>query len=186
MVQNLNHIRFDRMQRREEGANNLLVAELDRLDQYLGDRWSMTPEFKEQYLRGAGELELVRSGLDDTMRIAYQQMSQRWHRRDRVKDLRTAAFMLAIDKIAAGYRAKGIKQKRRVSGSAFSFFKPLSATIAAAVHWLEPTPMCLAIGLPVCVGKPQNQKSGVAGSPTGHLQVRSVSSRRVSRFSRFH
>jgi len=108
-VKNLSHIRFGRMQRREEEArNNLLVAELDRLDQYLGDRWSMTPEFKEQYLRGAGELELVRSDLDDTMRIAYQQMSERWHSRDDVKALRTAAFMLAIDKIAAGYRAKGI------------------------------------------------------------------------------
>ena len=108
-VKNLSHIRFGRMQRREEEArNNLLVAELDRLDQYLGDRWSMTPEFKEQYLRGAGELELVRSGLDDTMRIAYQQMSERWHSRDDVKDLRTSAFILAIDKIAAGYRAKGI------------------------------------------------------------------------------
>ena len=108
-VKNLSHIRFGRMQRREEEArNNLLVAELDRLDQYLGDRWSMTPEFKEQYLRGAGELELVRSGLDDTMRIAYQQMSERWHSRDDVKDLRTSAFILAIDKIVAGYRAKGI------------------------------------------------------------------------------
>ena len=50
----------------------------------------------------------IRYSLDDTMRIAYQQMSQRWHSRDDVKDLRTAAFMLAIDKIAAGYRAKGI------------------------------------------------------------------------------
>ena len=29
------------------------------------------------------------------------------------------------------------------------------------------------------MGKPQNQKSGVAGSPTGHLHVRSVSSRRL-------
>jgi glutamate dehydrogenase/leucine dehydrogenase len=57
---------------------------------------------------GTGELELVRSGLDDTMRIAYQQMSERWHSRDDVKELRTAAFMLAIYKIAAGYRAKGI------------------------------------------------------------------------------
>jgi len=42
------------------------------------------------------------------MRIAYQQMSDRWHSRDDVKDLWTAAFMLAIDKIAAAYRAKGI------------------------------------------------------------------------------
>jgi glutamate dehydrogenase (NAD(P)+) len=108
-VKNLSHIRFGGMQRREEEArNNLLVTELDRLDQYLGDRWSMTPEFKERYLQGAGELELVRSGLDDTIRIAYQQMSERWRSRDDVKELRTAAFMLAIYKIAAGYRAKGI------------------------------------------------------------------------------
>jgi glutamate dehydrogenase (NAD(P)+) len=35
-------------------------------------------------------------------------MSERWHSRDDVKDLRTSAFILAIDKIAAGYRAKGI------------------------------------------------------------------------------
>ena len=48
MGQKPSHIRFGRMQRREEEArNNLLVAELDRLDQYLGDRWSMTREFKE-------------------------------------------------------------------------------------------------------------------------------------------
>jgi glutamate dehydrogenase (NAD(P)+) len=108
-VKNLSHIRFGRVQRREEEArNNLLVAELDRLDQYLGDRWSMTPEFKEQYLRGAGELELVRSGLDDTMRIAYQQMSERWHSREDVNEWRSSACMLASDKVAAGYRAKGM------------------------------------------------------------------------------
>jgi hypothetical protein len=35
-------------------------------------------------------------------------MSKRWHSSDDVKNLRTAAFMLAIYKIAAGYRAKGI------------------------------------------------------------------------------
>ena len=75
-VRNLSHIRSDFMQRREEEAcNNLLVAELNSLEQYLGDCWSMTREFKEQYLQGVGELELVLSGLDHTMLIAYQQMS---------------------------------------------------------------------------------------------------------------
>ncbi|MEP5951840.1 MAG: hypothetical protein ABJ249_09570, partial [Lentilitoribacter sp.] len=70
--------------------------------------WELTPNFKERYLRGAGELELVRSGLDDTMRIAYQSMAQVWHNRDDVDDLRTAAYLVAIDKVAASYQAKGL------------------------------------------------------------------------------
>jgi len=74
-VKNLSHIRFGRMQRRQEEARHqLVVDELQRLDRYLGDAWTMTPDFKQKYLRGADELELVRSGLDDTMRVAYQAM----------------------------------------------------------------------------------------------------------------
>ncbi|WP_298906879.1 Glu/Leu/Phe/Val dehydrogenase [uncultured Aliiroseovarius sp.] len=108
-VKNLSHIRFGRMQRRQEEARHqLVVDELERLDRYLGDAWSMSPEFKEKYLRGADELELVRSGLDDTMRVAYQSMREVWHSRDDVDDLRMAAFIVAIDRIAASYRAKGL------------------------------------------------------------------------------
>jgi len=70
--------------------------------------WELSPGFKEQYLRGAGELELVRSGLDDTMRKAYQDMREVWHSRDDVHDLRTAAYLVSIDKVAASYRAKGL------------------------------------------------------------------------------
>ncbi|MDJ0821419.1 MAG: Glu/Leu/Phe/Val dehydrogenase [Paracoccaceae bacterium] len=108
-VKNLSHIRFGRMQRRQEEARHqLVIDELERLDQYLGDAWSLNPQFKEKYLRGADELELVRSGLDDTMRIAYQSMREVWHGRDDITDLRTAAYLVAIDKVAASYRAKGL------------------------------------------------------------------------------
>ncbi|MDX5401359.1 MAG: glutamate dehydrogenase, partial [Rhodobacterales bacterium] len=108
-VKNLSHIRFGRMQRRaEEARTQLLVDELERLDRYLGDAWALRPAFKEKYLRGSDELELVRSGLDDTMRIAYQSMREVWHARDDVKDLRTAAYIVSIGKVAASYRAKGI------------------------------------------------------------------------------
>lgn len=108
-VKNLSHIRFGRMQRRqEEGRHQLVIDELERLDRYLGDAWSMTPEFKTKYLRGADELELVRSGLDDTMRIAYQSMREVWHSRGDVDDLRTAAYLVSINKVAASYRAKGL------------------------------------------------------------------------------
>ncbi|WP_424942955.1 Glu/Leu/Phe/Val family dehydrogenase [Aliiroseovarius crassostreae] len=108
-VKNLSHIRFGRMQRRQEEARHqLVVDELERLDRYLGDAWSMTPQFKEKYLRGADELELVRSGLDDTMRTAYQAMREVWHSRDDVPDLRMAAYIVSIDRIAKSYRAKGL------------------------------------------------------------------------------
>ncbi len=108
-VKNLSHIRFGRMQRRQEEARHqLVVDELERLstDKDLG--WSLSPDFKEKYLRGAGELELVRSGLDDTMRNAYQAMQRVWHERADVADLRTAAYLVAIGKVADSYRAKGL------------------------------------------------------------------------------
>ncbi|MCI5095336.1 MAG: Glu/Leu/Phe/Val dehydrogenase [Rhodobacteraceae bacterium] len=108
-VKNLSHIRFGRMQRRQEEARHqLVIDELQRLDDYLGDAWSMSPNFKDKYLRGADELELVRSGLDDTMRISYQSMREVWHSRADVTDLRTAAYLVSIDKVAASYRAKGL------------------------------------------------------------------------------
>jgi len=108
-VKNLSHIRFGRMQRRQEEArHHLVVNELQRLDRYLGDSWSMTPDFKEKYLRGADELELVRSGLDDTMRTAYQAMREVWHNRDDVPNLRMAAYLVAIERAAKSYRAKGL------------------------------------------------------------------------------
>ena len=108
-VKNLSHIRFGRMGRRQEEARHeLIVRELEKLDDHLGDAWTMSPNFKEQYLRGAGELELVRSGLDDTMRTAYQSMREVWHGRDDVTDLRTAAYLVSIDKVASSYRALGL------------------------------------------------------------------------------
>ena len=108
-VKNLSHIRFGRMQRRQEEARHLLIVnELERLSKDTGIGWQLTPDFKEQYLRGAGELELVRSGLDDTMRGAYQSMREVWHDRKDVPDLRTAGFLVAIERIASSYRAKGL------------------------------------------------------------------------------
>ncbi len=108
-VKNLSHIRFGRIGRRQEEARHqLIVDELSRLDEMLGDAWKMSPDFKKKYLRGADELELVRSGLDDTMRTAYQQMHEMLHSREDVPDLRTAAYLVSVGKIAASYRALGL------------------------------------------------------------------------------
>lgn len=108
-VKNLSHIRFGRMQRRaEEGRSRMLVEELERLSADKGLGWTLSPDFKEKFLTGSDELALVRSGLDDTMRTAYQSMRQVWHGRDDVTDLRTAAYIVAIDRVSQSYRAKGL------------------------------------------------------------------------------
>ena len=108
-VKNLSHIRFGRMQRRqEETRHKLLIDELERLSADTGVGWQLSPNFKDKYLRGAGELELVRSGLDDTMSTAYDSMASVWHGRGDVTDLRTAAYLVSIGKVAASYRAKGL------------------------------------------------------------------------------
>ena len=108
-VKNLSHIRFGRMQRRqEESRHQLIVDELERISKDQSIKWTLSPDFKQRYLRGAGELELVRSGLDDTMRTAYQAMREVWHSRDDVSDLRTAAYLVSIDRVAKSYKAKGL------------------------------------------------------------------------------
>ncbi|WP_240602321.1 Glu/Leu/Phe/Val family dehydrogenase [Paracoccus endophyticus] len=108
-VKNLSHINFGRLERRQEEArHHLLVAELERMsdDHSLG--WTLSEGFKQRYLRGADELELVRSGLDDTMRAAFQHMVTICDADARVPDLRTAAYMVAIRRIAATYQALGL------------------------------------------------------------------------------
>jgi len=108
-VKNLSHIRFGRIGRRQEEARHeLIVKELERLNRGLGDAWEISPDFKQKYLRGAGELELVRSGLDDTMRAAYQSMREIWQDREDVADLRTAAYLVSIARVADSYRAMGL------------------------------------------------------------------------------
>jgi glutamate dehydrogenase (NAD(P)+) len=108
-VKNLSHIRFGRMQRRaEEARSRLLVEELERLSADQGLGWSLGEGFKEKFLQGSDELALVRSGLDDTMRTAYQAMREIWHSRDDVEDLRVAAYIVSIGRVAATYRSKGL------------------------------------------------------------------------------
>ncbi len=108
-VKNLSHIRFGRMQRRaEEARSRLLVEELERLSSDKGLGWTLAEDFKERFLTGSDELALVRSGLDDTMRTAYQAMRQVWHSRQDVEDLRVAAYIVSIDRVAKTYRSKGL------------------------------------------------------------------------------
>lgn len=106
-VKNLSHIRFGRMQRREEEARQqMLITELETVADI-----KFSDSFKQQYLEGADELMLVRSGLDDTMRGAYNSMREIWHEKrakDPEFDLRTAALLIAIRRVAESYKSLGL------------------------------------------------------------------------------
>ena len=62
----------------------------------------------EALVHGASELDLVRSGLDDTMREAYRQIREVMSEDPDVDDMRTAAYVIAVNKIARWYRTLGI------------------------------------------------------------------------------
>ncbi len=65
-------------------------------------------EFRKNLTYGSNELDLVRSGLDDTMRTSYQDIREIFLTRDGVPDLRTAAFALAIERISSAYIEMGL------------------------------------------------------------------------------
>jgi glutamate dehydrogenase (NAD(P)+) len=107
-VKNLSHMRFGRMQRREQEARNeLIIRELDALSESLGNAWALSESFRDEFKAGANEIDLVRSGLDDTMRKAFQEMRAVLQGKDGVSDFRTAAYLVAIEKIAESYRIRG-------------------------------------------------------------------------------
>jgi glutamate dehydrogenase (NAD(P)+) len=101
-VKNLSHMRFGRMEKRfQERSNERILAGVEHLT---GLRF--TPEEHERVSAAAGEEELVNSGLEETMISAYKEL--RVIQQDRNVDLRTAAFINAIGKVAMAYQQRGI------------------------------------------------------------------------------
>ena len=98
-TKNLAHMRFGKMGRRFMQARADSAIEI--LEQAMGDRFPET--IKQGVIKEADELNLVRSGLEDTMCEAYQEIRAIWHARDDVPDLRTAAYILAIDRVGHYY-----------------------------------------------------------------------------------
>ena len=103
-IKNLSHIRFGRLDRRHEEARG--EQTLAVIEEMLGK--PVPAHLRAKLAQGSDELDLVRSGLDDTMRLAYQQIREIYLTRDNVPDLRTAAFVLAIEKIVRAYDEMGL------------------------------------------------------------------------------
>ncbi len=104
-IKNLSHVRFGRMERRfDEQVRRGFV---ERFQERTGQELFKSDELTRM-VRGAGERDLVNSGLEETMITAYQQIRDIMARHDHGIDLRTAAFINAIDKIALCYEDLGI------------------------------------------------------------------------------
>ena len=102
-IKNLSHIRFGRMERRLDDLRGQQIIEL--VEGMVGRR--VPDELRAGLKHGATELDLVRSGLDDTMRKAYGEVREIWHGEEAVEDMRTAAFVVAIEKIARYFMEMG-------------------------------------------------------------------------------
>ena len=103
-LKNLSHVRFGRMSKRFEEASN--IALLSAVERVSGKQ--ISAEERILITRGADEIDLVNSGLEETMLNAYDAIREIMLKTPGVSDLRTAAFINAINKIAVSYIQLGI------------------------------------------------------------------------------
>ncbi len=63
---------------------------------------------REFILHGPEEVDLVRSGLEETMIAATREIIELWQSHPDIPDMRTAAYVVAINKVATSYAQLGI------------------------------------------------------------------------------
>jgi glutamate dehydrogenase (NAD(P)+) len=102
-VKNLSHISFARMTKRHQEISNRRMVEM--VEQVTRMPIS-TPE-REILTEGPREIDFVRTALEETIAVAYQRIHDVWKRRA-IPDLRTAAFLMAIEQVGNSYVSQGI------------------------------------------------------------------------------
>ena len=102
-LKNLSHVAFGRMGRRYDENSNINIMNL--IESTTGT--ILTPAQRMVVAKGASELELVNSGLEDTMIRSYHEIRELKQTR-KTDSLRIAAFVLAVDKVANSYMNMGI------------------------------------------------------------------------------
>ena len=63
---------------------------------------------REKIMHGPEESDLVFSGLEETMIVATQEIMELWHKNPTIPDMRTAAYVVAINKVGTAYAELGI------------------------------------------------------------------------------
>jgi glutamate dehydrogenase (NAD(P)+) len=103
-LKNLSHVRYGRMEKRfTENMNTHILGQIE-------DLTGKTVNERERkfIMHGAEEVDLVYSGLEETMITATREIIEEWRRNPQIPDMRTAAYVVAINKVGTSYAELGI------------------------------------------------------------------------------
>jgi glutamate dehydrogenase (NAD(P)+) len=103
-LKNLSHVRYGRMEKRF--TENLNTKILGQIEELTGK--DVNKKDRELIMHGPEELDLVRSGLEETMIAATREIMEVWQSNDKIPDMRTAAYVVAINKVGTSYAELGI------------------------------------------------------------------------------
>ena len=103
-LKNLSHVRYGRLEKRfTENANINILKQIEELTGK-----TVTAAEKEIIAHGPDEIDLVHSGLEETMINATREIMEIWKANPSIPDMRTAAYVCAIDKVGTSYAELGI------------------------------------------------------------------------------
>jgi len=103
-LKNLSHVRYGRMEKRF--TENLNAQILNQIEE-MGNK-KVSEKDREFILHGPEEVDLVHSGLEETMISATREIMQLWKDNPEIPDMRTAAYVSAINKVAISYAELGL------------------------------------------------------------------------------
>lgn len=103
-LKNLSHVNFGRLEKRfQEMQSRQLITGVEKMTGR-----SMDEKEKKILIQGGGEIDYVRSGLEETMIYAYNEIRNIKKNNNKIEDLRTAAFVSGINKLGVAYQSLGI------------------------------------------------------------------------------
>lgn len=103
-LKNLSHVRYGRMEKRfTENQNSAILEQLEKLSGKV-----VAPAERKIIMHGADESDIVYSGLEETMIGATREIVEVWKNNTAIPDMRTAAYVVAINKVATSYAELGI------------------------------------------------------------------------------
>jgi glutamate dehydrogenase (NAD(P)+) len=103
-VKNLSKMRYGLMQERDqEKRQGSLVNALESMTSN-----PFPSDMKDEFIKGASEIDLVRSGLEEKMKEGYLAIHETYHGNKKIKDFRMAAMVIAVKKVAEAYKYLGI------------------------------------------------------------------------------